>query len=286
MGSTAAYDEIADWYEETFLGGSARDPAHGEGDSLGIDRALRDLLGEGSGICLEIGCGTGVHAARVSQLGWIPVGVDLSAGMLQHARGRLRVTRADAGRLPFRDSSVRAAISVMADTDILSYPAVLREAARILCPGGVSVHVGVHPCFCGGFADRTDLNAIVIRPGYLDSHWTKASWTDKDVRDNVGVTHWPLPELIHAFLDADLSLARLPKAVNPLLPSWRSRPGSTHKGGPRIKSLIGDGPLEFISVRAAGQVTCAHSGEPGRTALNCNPGCNQAKPSRCSALTR
>jgi hypothetical protein len=31
---------------------------------------LRDLLGEGSGICLEIGCGTDVRAIQLSQLGW------------------------------------------------------------------------------------------------------------------------------------------------------------------------------------------------------------------------
>jgi len=45
-------------------------------------------------------------------------------------------------------------------------------------PGGVLFHISVHPCFCGGFADHTDSEAIVIRPGYLDSYWTKQSWTD------------------------------------------------------------------------------------------------------------
>jgi SAM-dependent methyltransferase len=100
--SMAAYDEIADWYELEFLGGRAADPARDDSDPLGIGRLLRDLLGEGSGICLDIGCGTGVYASRVSQLGWTPVGADLSAGMLRHARGRLPVAQADAGRLPVR----------------------------------------------------------------------------------------------------------------------------------------------------------------------------------------
>lgn len=71
----APYDAIADWYEHEFLSGLADDP-------LRIRPALRDLLGAGTGICVEIGCGTGAYAAEVRELGWRPVGVDLSAGML------------------------------------------------------------------------------------------------------------------------------------------------------------------------------------------------------------
>ncbi len=103
----------------------------------------------------------------------------------------------------------------MAHTDMPAYPAVLREAARVLRPSGVFVHVGVHPCFCGGFADRSDLDAVVIRPGYLDGHWTKASWTDQGVRAKVGATHRPLPELMHAFLDAGLTLERFAESGEP-----------------------------------------------------------------------
>jgi SAM-dependent methyltransferase len=212
---TAAYDEIADWYEREFLGGHQAGARGADGDPLGINRALGDLLGHGGGTCLEIGCGTGVHAARVRGLGWTPVGVDLSAGMLRHARGRLAIARADAERLPIRDGSLAAAIAVMVHTDMPGYPAVLAEVARVLRPGGVVVHVGVHPCFCGGFADRRELDAVVIRPGYLDGHWTKASWTDQGVRDKVGATHRPLPDLLHAFLAAGLRLERFAESGAP-----------------------------------------------------------------------
>jgi len=70
---------------------------------------------------------------------------------------------------------------------------VLAEAARVLAPGGTFVHIGVHPCFRGGFADRSDPAAVVIRPGYLDGHWTKASWTTRGVRDKVGAATCPCP---------------------------------------------------------------------------------------------
>jgi SAM-dependent methyltransferase len=104
---------------------------------------------------------------------------------------------------------------VMVHTDMPRYPAVLAEVARVLRPGGVVVHVGVHPCFCGGFAERRELDAVVIRPGYLDGHWTKASWTDQGVRDKVGATHRPLPELLHAFLAAGLRLERFAESGAP-----------------------------------------------------------------------
>ncbi|MFI0348923.1 class I SAM-dependent methyltransferase [Actinomadura sp. 9N407] len=215
MAQTAAYDEIADWYEEEFLHGQDTRTKARDGNPLDLDPILRDLLQEGDGPCLEIGCGTGVHAAQVRELGWTPLGIDVSAGMLRYARSRLPIARADAGRLPFRDGSLPAVIAMMVHTDMPAYPAVLGEVARVLRPGGVFLHVGVHPCFCGGFADRSDLDAVVIRPGYIDGHWTKESWTDRGVRAKVGATHRPLPELLHAFLDAGLALERFAEGGEP-----------------------------------------------------------------------
>lgn len=214
----AAYDRIADWYENQFLANQRDDP-------VGVDRALRDLLGRGTGGCLEIGCGTGVHAARVRELGWTPVGIDVSAGMLRHAEGRLPTACADAARLPIRDGSVPAVIAVMVHTDMPEYPAVVREVTRVLRPGGVFTHIGVHPCFCGGFADRGEPDAVVIRPGYLTGHWTKRSWTGQGLRDKVGATHLPLPDLLHAFLDAGLAIERLAEggAPSPAVLAVRAR---------------------------------------------------------------
>jgi predicted TPR repeat methyltransferase len=74
MAPTAAYDPIADWYEQEFLARQA------EGGPLGIRSTLSALLGLGDGTCLEVGCGTGVYAAQIRGLGWTPLGVDVSAG--------------------------------------------------------------------------------------------------------------------------------------------------------------------------------------------------------------
>ncbi|GGU13242.1 class I SAM-dependent methyltransferase [Lentzea flava] len=152
-----------------------------------------------------------MHAALVRELGWTPVGVDLSGGMLRHARGRLPVALADAVRLPVRDNSVPAVISVMVHTDMPAYPAVLREVARVLTPDGLFVHVGVHPCFCGGFAQ---------------------SWTDKELRDEVGASHWPLPALLNAFGDAGLAVERFSEGGAPL-PVVLAVAATTRPGTPR-----------------------------------------------------
>jgi len=87
MAPAATYDDIADWYEDEFLGSQRTEVRTRDGNPLDLGHVLRDLLGEGTGACLEVGCGTGVHAAQIRELGWTPVGVDLSAGMLRHARG-------------------------------------------------------------------------------------------------------------------------------------------------------------------------------------------------------
>jgi len=122
------------------------------------------------------------------------------------APSRLPVVQADVAQLPFADGSLAAVIAMMAHTDMPNYPSALQEVRRVLRPGGVFVHVGVHPCFCGGFADRSNVDAVVIRPGYLDGHWTTNSWTTQGLRDKVGAQHLPLPALLNAFVDAGLSL--------------------------------------------------------------------------------
>lgn len=219
MPTTAAYDGIAEWYETEFL---AAQVGH---DLLGVDRALRTLLGPGEGACLEVGCGTGRHAPLLRSLGRAPVGIDLSARMLAHAAGRLPTARGDVEHLPVGDASVPAVVAVMVHTDMPAYPAVLREVSRVLAPGGVFVHAGVHPCFCGGFADHTDPAAIVIRPGYRDPYWTRDSYTDQGIRDKVGAQHWPLPDLLNAVLAAGLVLEGFAEGgePTPMMLAFRAR---------------------------------------------------------------
>ena len=141
---SARYDEIADWYEDEFLSDRSEDGLP-MSDPIGVDGSLSEMLGQGVGPCLEIGCGTGTHAARVRGLGWSPLGVDISAGMLRHARSRLPIVQADGDCLPFGDALFASAIAVMIHTDVPDYAAVLREAWRVIAPGGCFVRWQPYP---------------------------------------------------------------------------------------------------------------------------------------------
>ncbi|GAA1857692.1 class I SAM-dependent methyltransferase [Asanoa iriomotensis] len=198
MTAPPAYDAFADWYEE--YTGSV---------SSYMDRVrahLAALLGPGAGRCLDLCCGGGAHAATIRALGWDPVGVDLSQGQLRWAAARLPVAAGDATRLPVRDASVAAVACVLAHTDVPDYAAVLREAARVLAPGGRLVHVGVHPCFVGAFADRSVADLITINTRYADTAHTFDAWAPQGVRARVGAWHVPMADMLNAVTAAGLRI--------------------------------------------------------------------------------
>jgi len=100
-------------------------------------RGLRSRLGPLPGLrVLDLGCGKGRFAARLSDAGASVVGLDLSAAMLAAARGLDRV-RASARRLPFADSAFHAVVAVEVFEHLTDLDSVLAEARRVLRPGGL-----------------------------------------------------------------------------------------------------------------------------------------------------
>ncbi|WDV51881.1 methyltransferase domain-containing protein [Streptomyces coeruleorubidus] len=205
--ATAVYDEHSDWYNELMS------PTGGGDCTRRVHAALGDLLGPGDGgTCLDVCCGTGAHASAVAGLGWTPVGVDLSGNRLRHAAERLPVAVADATALPLADGSVPAAVCVLAGTDVPDYPAVLRQIAPVPTPGGRCVHLGVHPCLVGAFADRRDASRAVIDARCAGSSRIFASWNTTGVRARPGARHVPLSDLLNGATAAGLRLERTVEA--------------------------------------------------------------------------
>src|SRR4051812_13751998 len=58
---------------------------------------------------LDLGCGPGDGTTRLASLGAVAIGLDYSEGMIEKARKERalagRLTRGDAGRLPFKDGA-------------------------------------------------------------------------------------------------------------------------------------------------------------------------------------
>jgi SAM-dependent methyltransferase len=202
MGAPPAYDAYADWYED-YLSTAA------EAHVRRVQAMVADLLGRGAGTCLDVCCGTGTHAAALAALGWTPAGVDLSAGQLRHAARRLPVAVAEATALPVADAALPAVACLLASTDVPDYATVVREIARVLAPGGRFLHVGVHPCFTGAFADWSGRPTVVVDERYADRSRSFDAWNPAGVRARVGAWHVPLADLLNAVTAAGLRLERV-----------------------------------------------------------------------------
>lgn len=132
--SVSHFDVIADEYDEAL-------PAHVVEHYL--NKRTRFVLehcprGEG----LDVGCGTGVLAARLAAAGYQMTGVDPSHGMLEVLRRRfpeVQPVQASGATLPFADSSFDLVLTVAALHHIADPGAVrttLGEMVRVLRPGG------------------------------------------------------------------------------------------------------------------------------------------------------
>ncbi|MDQ1445245.1 MAG: demethylmenaquinone methyltransferase / 2-methoxy-6-polyprenyl,4-benzoquinol methylase [Acidimicrobiaceae bacterium] len=99
-------------------------------------RAVRALDLPAGSLVLDLAAGTGDLCRDVARAGLRPVGVDLSFGMLAHARTDAPLLQADALRLPFPDATADGVVSGFALRNFVDLGAFLHEAARVLRPGG------------------------------------------------------------------------------------------------------------------------------------------------------
>jgi SAM-dependent methyltransferase len=196
----ARYDGLAAWYEAI-----AR-------PSADISREdLTGLLGGGGGLCLDLGCGTGLYAGILAGTGRRVVGVDISRDQLRLAKVREVVAAADASHLPFRAGSFDDVAAIWVHGDLDDLPAVLAEVARVLRPGGRLLLFGVHPCFNGPCVENRDDGGRIVHATYRRSGWHHSApwWSDAGIRRAVGVRHRTLAELLNDVLASPLRLLRV-----------------------------------------------------------------------------
>ena len=203
MAPVARYDPHVDWYEEFR-------PSLNE-DEVDV---LRRFLGPGPGRCLDLGCGTGAAIPELVLLGWTVTGVDVSEEMLSRAQERAaeaELIQAPAEALPFEDGAFDAGVSIWTHTDVDDFPAILREAARVVRPRAPFVYVGAHPCFVGPHSRFIEAKGVpALHAGYRSTaRYDGGPAIGPDgLRARVGARHLPLGLFLQSFLETGFQILR------------------------------------------------------------------------------
>jgi malonyl-CoA O-methyltransferase len=153
------------------LGGTARLPAR-EGYALWADtyppRPHNALMEAEQAIvqplivaamptrALDVGTGTGRYLGLLKSAGARSVvGIDMSQAMLQRTARDVPRVCGDACRLPFRDASFDLVCSSLMAGDLVDLGAWVREATRVLAPGGHLIYSDFHPSWAARRWRRT-----------------------------------------------------------------------------------------------------------------------------------
>src|SRR4051812_6530440 len=165
----------------------ARTPGHDSYWRFHRDQFLR-LLPPPGRQTLDIGCGEGRLARDLKELGHHVAGIDSSPSLVAAAREfdpSMDVRLADAAALPLDDACADLAVAFMSLQDIDEMPAAVREAARVLEPGGRFCLAIVHPInSAGSFEQATADGHFVIKGDYLRAF----HYADAVERDGLAMT--------------------------------------------------------------------------------------------------
>ena len=216
----------------------ARAPGHDSYWRFHRDRFLALLPAPGR-LTLDVGTGEGRLARDLKAGGHSVVGIDASPTLVRYARdadpsGDYRI--ADAGALPFDASAADLVVAFMSLMDVDDMPGAVREAARVLEPGGRLCIALVHPINSAGtFASQEPDSPFVIEESYFE----RRRYSDTVERDGLTMTftsdHRPLEEFFAALESAGFLVERLceiPDGTEPVTrPSqlrWRRVPLFVH----------------------------------------------------------
>ncbi len=156
-------------------------------------------------LTVDIGAGEGRLTRDLMRRGHRVVAIDGSPALATAAReadSTTRIAVADAVALPLRDRAADLAVAFMSLHDIDDLDGAVREAARVLRPGGRLCIAIVHPLNSAGQFDDDGGDRFVIDGGYLQPR----RYSDEVQRDGLTMEfvsmHRPLQDYTAACNDA------------------------------------------------------------------------------------
>ena len=185
-----------------------------------LDSWMLDALGDVYGqTVIDIGCGEGRFCRLLAERGAIVTGVDLTEPLIEQARafgseGETYIV-GDAEVLEgVPDGSFDAAVSYIVLVDLLDYRRSVREAYRVLRPGGRFVVCNVHPMRSavidfGGWIQDLDRKLFYPVDNYTEEGPREFKWWGRSFIN----MHRTLSSHVSAFLEAGLVLEALHEPV-------------------------------------------------------------------------
>ncbi len=220
------------WEQEALAWAAwARAPGHDSYWQFHRDRFL-DLLPPPGRLTLDLGCGEGRLARDLKALGHGVVGVDSSptlARLASEADPSLEVHVGDAARLPFVEGAFDLVCAFMSLMDMDDMAGAVREAARVLEPGGRLCIAVVHPLNSAGrFVEKTDDSPFVLEGSYFERRRYDESLERDGLRMTFHSIHWTLEDYLRALTDARLLIEQLREVTDEKHPRWRRAPLFLH----------------------------------------------------------
>lgn len=180
--------------------------------------AFFELVPEPGYATLEIGCGEGRVARDLASRGHAVTGIDSSLSLIEAAASadpESTYALADASALPFEDGAFDLVVAYNSLMDMEDMPGAVREAERVLAPGGAFCICLTHPMADVGRFDGENfvLARPYLRPGPFAGTFSRGglSMTFK------GFTR-PLEAYTRALEAVGLRIEALREPVSPLDP--------------------------------------------------------------------
>ena len=175
------------------------------------------LLGDVRGKrVLDLGCGEGGYARALAGRGAEVVAVDGSARLIELAQAQpvagVEYRCLNAAALFGLEGAFDLVMAAMSLMDVQDYAGAIREAHRVLKPGGELFMSVLHPCFTTSIARwgrRGDGDLEVFE---VDRYFDRVSWEERVTEtfaDTVTRRHRPLTDLMGAPLEAGFILRDL-----------------------------------------------------------------------------